>query len=394
MEEQPEPKLGLPSVIDEYNLCALLGFSGKYPWYVVHNTPSCYLRFWLDKDTKKIVPEFNEALRLREINAPTRALKELQGRLAMNIFNKLPKHEANFAYMKGKNIKMAAEALAGNGVLIRIDLKEFFPSHRSWYIRDKLHELTGYSKEICWFISKLCTLSKQLPQGAVTSPVLSIVLNYEIDCALEKLAAEYGLVYARYADDLCFAGDDRNNERCWDFIHKVKQVVRPFKINWDKVDVMRNRAYRYVHAIEVSNDHYDVTAGWAKETFSNYIVAEKAGGTRISKLGHEELYPAEIQTIIEQLPFETNVKLDPWYVQSIQRMLGLHLTAGVKYPRQKYNRMRVEAMRVGKGDPDVNPHKFRGKLAFMRMVDPDKAAKIDAIVAKYKEANNNGHSSI
>ena len=374
------PTLGLPKLIDEYNLCAILGFSGKFPWFVVHHPEMCYLKFWIDKSTKKIVTEFNPELSLREINAPTKALKELQGRLAYMVFNKLPKHEANFAYMKGKNIKMAADKLAGNDLLIRIDLKDFFPSHSLWYVKNRLHELTGYSEEICWFMARICTLNKKLPQGAVTSPMLSIVLNHDMDVRITEIAAKYGMEYARYADDLCFAGADRSNKMCWDFIHEIRGAIRPFKFNWDKVAIMRNSAYSYVHGVQVDG----VLPAWYAKYSDTYQLKPNEDGVFIHKLGHEEMYPAEKDLIAADMPANCILREKRWYVQSIQRMLGLHLTAGVKYPRGKYNKMRMEAMLLAKGSNNVNPHKFRGKLAFMRMVDPAKATKIEEVLRKWE----------
>lgn len=358
----------------------MLGFSGKYPWFVVHNTESCYLKFWIDKETKLLVNEYNPELRLREINAPTRALKELQGRLAYSIFNKLPRHEANFAYMKGKNIKMAAEKMSGNDILIRIDLKDFFPSHGEWYIKERLHAITGYPKELCWFMARLCTLHKKLPQGAVTSPVLSIVLNHEMDAKIAEIAAEHGFEYARYADDLCFAGKERDNKACWDFIKKVVPILRPFKVNWDKLAIMRNKAYSYTHGIQIDG----VLPAWYEKYTDRYVCTPNNAGVFIHKLGHEEMYPAELELIKADMPSNCIAKEKKWYVQSIQRMLGLHLTSGVKYPRDKYNKMRMEAMLVAKGSEHVNPHKFRGKLSFMRMVDPAKAKKIEEVLKKWE----------
>ena len=43
--------------------------------------------------------------------------------------------------------------------------------------------------------------------GAPTSPALSNIVGYEMDKKLAALAAEYGLTYTRYADDLTFSGD-------------------------------------------------------------------------------------------------------------------------------------------------------------------------------------------
>lgn len=382
MKEPETPKNNLPVLIDEYNLCNLLGYNGKYPWFVVHNTHECYTKFWIDKDTKRIVNEFSEDLNLREIAAPAAALKNLQGRLSALIFNKLPKHDANYAYMTGRNVRHAAEAQGENDVLIRIDMKDFFGHHFEPYVRAKLHELTGYSKELCWFITKLCSLEGSLPQGAVTSPVLSVVLNKDMDDRISEIAAEHNFIYTRYADDLCFSGVDRDDTFIRSFIDEVALSVHPFRVNWKKVDIMRNKSRSYVCGVEAKNFRTDVPQTEIPG-FKTKVTATKLTVSRSTPMSDEELQ--ELSRTVMGIYGNDVIEVRPkkFYMQSIKRMLGMHLTGGIHYPRDKYSKMRVEAMLVGKG-ANINVARFRGRLAFMRMVDPAKASKIDAILAKYR----------
>ena len=93
-----------------------------------------YKTFYINKDTKKIVP-WSTSLRLREINAPVSFLKGFQNRLAV-WFSGFPKHPANFAFMEGRNILKAAEEVKDGGVLIHVDLKDFFESQ--WQVYKEL----------------------------------------------------------------------------------------------------------------------------------------------------------------------------------------------------------------------------------------------------------------
>lgn len=376
------PNHGLPIIVDEYNLCNLLGYNGKYPWHIVHNTVDCYQTFWIDKDTKRIVQEFNEDLNLREISAPANGVKKLQGRLAGLIFNKLPKHPCNFAYMSGKNVRHAAEHQVDGDVLIRIDMKDFFTHHYEPYVRSKLHELTGYSKELCWFITKLCSLRGSLPQGAVTSPVLSVVLNYDMDVRISEIARAHNLVYTRYADDLCFSGVDRDDTYLHQFIEEVAEAAHPFRVNWKKVEIMRNRAKSFVCGVEVRN----FEDALPEAEIEGYT--KKATQTKITITRTSPVTATELEELVETVKYlygnDVAIRPKRFYMQSIKRMLGMHLTDGINYPREKYKRMRLEAMLVAKGAENVDVPRFRGRLAFMRLVDPDKAAKIDAILNKHR----------
>lgn len=378
-----QPNHGLPVILDEYNLCNLLGYNGKYPWFIVHKPEDNYSTFWIDKDTKRIVPEFNEALNLREISAPTAALKELQGRLAALIFSKLPKRDCNFAYMSGKNIREAAETQVDGDILIRIDLKNFFGSHLEPYVRAKLHEITGYSKELCWFITKLCSLKGCLPQGSVASPMLSIILNTDMDDRITAIANAHNLVYARYADDLCFSGSERSDVEANSFVEEIADIIHPFQVNWDKVDIMRNETRSYVCGIEVRGNVAEV-AEPVLSIINAYNLDYKQVTGKLVITTKRGPIMSDVYSLIADEYKDYTVKPKSFYMQSIKRMLGMHLTDGVHYPRAKYNDMRMKAMLVAKGAPNIDARKFKGQLAFMRMVDAPKAEKIDQVLTKHR----------
>lgn len=69
---------------------------------------------------------------------------------------------------------------------------------------EKTFEKIGYPENVSKVLGVLCCLYRHLPQGAPTSPALSNIVGYEMDKKLAALAAEYGLTYTRYADDLTF----------------------------------------------------------------------------------------------------------------------------------------------------------------------------------------------
>ncbi len=73
-----------------------------------YNTQTNYATYYIDKDTGRLT-SYSKGLNLREINAPFEGLKELQ--LAMiPLLRKLPMHPANYAFVEGKNIKLAADS--------------------------------------------------------------------------------------------------------------------------------------------------------------------------------------------------------------------------------------------------------------------------------------------
>jgi hypothetical protein len=294
------------------------------------------------KDTDAI-PVFTPLtnIKLREIQAPSNGLSEVHRRLN-TLFYKLPIHTANFAYVKGASYIKAAKMHKDGEVLLRIDLKDFFLSHKASLLVKGLQKVTGWTEQVCWVIAKLCTLNGRMPQGTASSPILSIVLNYAMDVAIQDLATEYNLIYTRYSDDLCFSGVDRPNKSMWEFIYGVAGIIKPFQINWDKVNIMR-------HTTRLIN--------------SDSVTEEGTPSRRI-------------------------------YAQSIKRILGVHLTVPgeIKYPRFKYNQLRLDAMLYARDAMGINKSRFIGRLANLRQVDPRKAEAIDSIVLKFRAERgvNNG----
>ena len=406
-------------------------------------TKACYSRFYIDKNTKKIVP-YSFGIKLREINAPTEALKELQLKL-MEFFNRFPKHPCNYAFMQGKNIVDAAKTVANDGVLIHVDLKDFFPAHTSLYVQKGLEHLiaenfnTNLPLDVLSRIVKLVCLDGVLPQGAPTSPILTIILNYDFDCRVAELAEKFGLTYTRYADDLCFSGN-KSDAECQDFISELSEIVHPFRMNYKKVGIMRDKAYPIVTGFRIKTKvTYLPSTQSAKiiRIITDFLQMPDLRGTisaktidftfsRNTKIPLDEL-PETLARITELVHtkypnLEFIVKPVYKYIQSVKTVLGLHISnSEVKYPRSKYNDLRVEAMLIGKqlGIREImynihparialvkkytakntslkpsfrnlllkplNKRVFNGKLAFLSMVDPDKSLKLKAIMDKHRK---------
>jgi hypothetical protein len=347
--------------------------------------------------------------------------------------------------MQGKNIVDAAKTVANDGVLIHVDLKDFFPAHTSLYVQKGLEHLiaekfnTNLPLDVLNRIVKLVCLDGVLPQGAPTSPILTIILNYDFDCRVAELAEKFGLTYTRYADDLCFSGN-KSDAECQDFISELSEIVHPFRMNYKKVGIMRDKAYPIVTGFRIKTKvTYLPSTQSAKiiRIIADFLQMPDLRGTisakiidftfsKNTKIPLDEL-PETLARITELVHtkypnLEFIVKPVYKYVQSVKTVLGLHISnSEVKYPRNKYNDLRVEAMLIGKqlGIREImyNIHParialvkkytakntslkpsfrnlllkplskrvFNGKLAFLSMVDPDKSLKLKAIMDKHRK---------
>ena len=176
---------------------------------------------------------------LRLIEAPKPRLKELQRRILSGILNQIAPHPAAHGFLKRRSIRTFVAPHAGQRVVVRMDLQDFFPTFPAARIQ-ALFRTLGYPDAVAALLAGICTnrapheiwkehakevdpaqrwQARQLyghphlPQGAPTSPALANACAYRLDRRLTGLAESAGAQYTRYADDLAFSGGEEF-ERC------------------------------------------------------------------------------------------------------------------------------------------------------------------------------------
>jgi RNA-directed DNA polymerase len=165
--------------------------------------------------------------RWRLLEMPKHRLKTIQRRLLHDLLARIPSHEAAHAYRRGRSVRTYAAPHAGRAIVLRFDLRDFFPSIRASRVH-ALFRTAGYPVPVARLLTGLCAnvapvdvrsavpydsaslyANRHLPQGAPTSPMLANLCAYRLDCRLSALAASLGGHYTRYADDLAFSGDEQ-----------------------------------------------------------------------------------------------------------------------------------------------------------------------------------------
>jgi hypothetical protein len=147
----------------------------------------------------------------RTIHVPDAATKTLQRRILRRVLGRLRAHAAATGFERGRSILDNARPHVGQAVLVKLDVRDFFPSTSTDRVRALFRSL-GWDAESADTLVRLCTLDGGLPQGAPTSPRLANLANVRLDARLAALAARHGAAYTRYADDLTFSfpADDRS----------------------------------------------------------------------------------------------------------------------------------------------------------------------------------------
>jgi RNA-directed DNA polymerase len=159
--------------------------------------------FWL------IEPEYREVKipkatgGERSLHIPSDELKALQTQLS-KVFTKELNSQISkvaHAFRPFRSTVTNARPHLGCAVLIKLDIKDFFPTVTKEQVRPWLAKIS-YSSVIRDRLLELIMCDQGLPQGAPTSPILSNLALKPFDAKLSGLCRFYGCKYTRYADDI------------------------------------------------------------------------------------------------------------------------------------------------------------------------------------------------
>lgn len=127
----------------------------------------------------------------------------------------------------------------GKRFFLRIDIKDFFGSISKAVIRKTFAEFfSSDDKEALNTFAQLCTLDDSLPQGAITSPVISNIAFRFVDQRILKYCQSFddiyennrikkeSISYTRYADDLLFSSDRINFSKKPYFIGMIISILK------------------------------------------------------------------------------------------------------------------------------------------------------------------------
>ena len=227
-------------IFDSDHLAKLLCIENNALFAIIYGTEHFYRTFEIRKKSGGV----------REIRAPYPSLKTIQLWIYEYVLKKQYIHGCAHGFTQRKSIVTNAKKHVGNKCLLKLDLKDFFPSIKINKVVQVFKNI-GYTSTVSWLLASICCLDEELPQGAPTSPILSNIIAKMMDKRLYRLAKEYGYSYTRYADDLSFSGDEIPVA----FIKYATNIIEDcgFIVNHKKVRLYKEHDNKILTGIALKN---------------------------------------------------------------------------------------------------------------------------------------------
>jgi RNA-directed DNA polymerase len=230
-------------------------FRPTYPVSQQKQSFDAYFSYWQPKRSGGV----------RLIEHPKSDLKHAQRLLLRKLLNKVDPHEAVHGFRRGHSVVSHARKHVGSELVLRCDVKDFFPSVRASRVH-AIFRYLGYHETVARALTMLTTTratsrtthegkqhgvdfstlkryqSDHLPQGAPTSPALANLAAFKLDLRLNALAEQWNVKYSRYADDLAFSGASNSGMKSERFYLRIAAIAleEGFALNMRKT--------RWMHA--------------------------------------------------------------------------------------------------------------------------------------------------
>ena len=277
---------------------------------IISNAPSRYKTYLIDKKSggKRLIAQ------------PSREVKLLQRAFMRLVLAHLPVHEAAKAYQEGVSLLDNALPHAGSGPILKMDLRNFFPSirGRDWtrYCRVNSVQLDAedvrLSTSLMFFRAKGTSVLK-LAIGAPSSPMLSNILMYEFDTSILEavsVSSRGNVTYTRYADDLTFSAPRAGylNHVQTDVSLVIRGMEYPkLDINSHKTTEITSKYHRVVTGLTLANDGRVTIGRERKRQISAAVHASQ----------HNKLSARQLKELAGLLAFVNAV--EPQFLETLTR---------------------------------------------------------------------------
>ena len=222
---------------------------------------------------------------VRLLEIPKARLRAIQRKILREILDSVPAHEAAHGCVARRSAVTNAVVHAGSGLVMRLDLSDFFGSVSATRVH-ALFRTLGYPLQTARYLTGLTThctpppvvrsvpisestlleqrlerkawarrfAGRHLPQGAPTSAALANLCAYRLDLRLAGAAQTSQMTYTRYVDDLFFSAGTLPRDRARRFAQMAYNIIveEGFEPNVRKTRLMPHARAQFVTGLVVN----------------------------------------------------------------------------------------------------------------------------------------------
>ncbi len=249
-------EVNLSSLRSISDLCAFLGVpEAQLNYYLFKLTPEQkYKTFYLSKRSGGT----------RAISAPIKPIREMQKIIAESLKDTYKPRSHVTAYVKERGFRFNAAIHQRKRWVAKVDFKDFFPSIHFGRVKSIfINPPYSLPEVVCDRIAQIICHEGKLPQGGVTSPIISNIVCRGLDHQMRNLAIQFKCDYSRYCDDLVFSSNlsEFPSEIVWsdNGVFKTSAELEKifdengFQINTEKTRLYSKSVSQMVTGVVVNN---------------------------------------------------------------------------------------------------------------------------------------------
>lgn len=248
---KPSPEQKNASVIEPLNLVSegdlahRIGIPRERLRSIASNPNSHYNPFSQIKPPRPFARKKSK-VKVREIDQPLDPLLEVQKRIYRVLLRDLNLPEHICGGVRGRSVLYNVAHHQNESTIVTLDIKSCFPSITAHQVYFVWRVVLKCSHKVARLLTSLTTFNGHLPQGAPTSTTLANLVLNSIDAPIREAAAEQGLNYSSWIDDIPLSGSDARK--------LIPLAVSTFKrggfrISRSKLKVMGGRKQREVNGV-------------------------------------------------------------------------------------------------------------------------------------------------
>lgn len=185
-------------------------------------------------------------------------------------------HEAAYGYVRHRGTRDNAEVHCGAQLLLRADIRNFFPSISTDRLKKRFLELKMHPAAAD-ALARFVTIDDRLPLGLNASPMLANLVCVDLDIKIQKLAQAYGCKYTRYADDITISGKRKLPSRA-----ELEKIIEEegFQLSAQKFRQTKIGQAHYVTGLSVSDANGPHVPRQMKRRLRQELYYSKKFGTK------------------------------------------------------------------------------------------------------------------